>query len=69
MPATTAVGVARTIAKYSRVLRKEKKIVVEGVNKVYKHVRPNQRNPKGGRLSIVAIHVSNVLLVNPELGH
>lgn len=62
-------GSARTIAKVLRVLRKEEKIVVEGVNKVYKHVRPNQRNPKGGRLSMeMPIHVSNVLLVNPELG-
>jgi len=27
------------------------KIVVEGVNRVYKHVRRSQRNPQGGRLS------------------
>lgn len=45
------------------------KIVVEGVNKVYKHVRPSQRNPKGGRLSKeMPIDVSNVLLYNPDLG-
>jgi large subunit ribosomal protein L24 len=62
-------GNTRTIGKVLRVLRAENKVVVEGVNKVYKHVRPSQRNPKGGRLSKeMPIHVSNVLLVNPDLG-
>ena len=27
------------------------KLVVEGVNRVYKHVRRSQKNPQGGRLS------------------
>jgi large subunit ribosomal protein L24 len=45
------------------------RIVVEGVNRVYKHVRPSQRNPKGGRLQVeTPIHHSNVMLVNPDLG-
>ena len=38
-------------AKRGRVLRiisKSNKIVVEGVNRVYKHVKPNRRNPQGG---------------------
>lgn len=62
-------GSSRTIAKVLRVLREDNKIIVEGVNKVYKHVRPSQRNPKGGRLSReMPIHVSNVLLVNPDIG-
>ena len=26
------------------------KVVVEGINMVYKHVKPSQRNPQGGRL-------------------
>src|SRR5882724_1086949 len=45
------------------VLRKKGKIVVEGVNRVYKHVKPNRRNPQGGRLSKeMPISRSNVLL-------
>ena len=37
------------------------KIVVEGVNRVYKHLRPSQKNPQGGRLSKeMPIDVSNV---------
>jgi large subunit ribosomal protein L24 len=46
-----------------RVLADEDRIVVEGVNLVYKHVKPNRRNAQGGRLSKEApIAVSNVLL-------
>ena len=59
----------RTIAKVLRVITETNKVVVEGVNKVYKHIKPNQRNPRGGRLSKeMPIHVSNVLLLNPDLG-
>ncbi|MGH7136097.1 MAG: 50S ribosomal protein L24 [Pirellulales bacterium] len=43
------------------------KLVVEGVNRVYKHVRRSQRNPQGGRLSKeMPVQVSNVLLVCPS---
>src|SRR5262245_30138009 len=46
-----------------RVLASENKVVVEGVNRVYKHVKPSRRNPQGGRLSReMPIHASNVLL-------
>ena len=40
-----------TSAKVLRVNRKAGKLVVEGVNRVYKHVRRSQKNPQGGRLS------------------
>ena len=40
------------------------KVVVEGMNRVYKHVRRSQRNPQGGRLSKeMPIFASNVLVV------
>ena len=46
-----------------RVLPARNKIVVEGVNRVYKHLRPSQKNPQGGRLSKeMPIDVSNVML-------
>jgi large subunit ribosomal protein L24 len=52
--------------KVLRVLVSENKVVVEGVNRVYKHVKPNRRNPQGGRLSKeMPISVSNVLLWCP----
>lgn len=52
-----------------RVMLDEDRIVVEGVNRVFRHVRPSQRNPRGGRVSKeMPIHVSNVMLVNSENG-
>jgi large subunit ribosomal protein L24 len=50
-----------------RVLHEEGKLVVEGVNLVYKHLKPNRRNMQGGRLSKeMPIDVSNVLLYCPN---
>jgi large subunit ribosomal protein L24 len=55
--------------KVLRVSRKDNKLVVEGVNRVYKHVRRSQRNPQGGRLSKeMPISISNVLLVCESCG-
>ncbi|MEX2027438.1 MAG: 50S ribosomal protein L24 [Pirellulaceae bacterium] len=40
------------------------KVTIEGVNKVFKHVRKSQKNPQGGRLNKeMPIQISNVLLV------
>jgi large subunit ribosomal protein L24 len=53
--------------KVLRVDHSAGKVVVEGVNKVYKHVRRSQRNPQGGRLSKeMPVRLSNVLLVCPR---
>lgn len=56
--------------KRGRVLsvqRKKNKITVEGINRVYKHVKPNRRNPQGGRLSKeMPIDASNAALIDPQ---
>jgi len=45
------------------------RLVVEGVNRVYRHVRRSQKNPQGGRLSKeLPINASNVLLVCSACG-
>jgi large subunit ribosomal protein L24 len=45
------------------------KLVVEGVNRVYRHIKRSQKNPQGGRLSKeMPIDVSNVLLVCAACG-
>lgn len=55
--------------KVLRVDRDRGWVVVEGVNMVYRHVRPTRRNPQGGRLQKEApIHASNVLTVDPKIG-
>ena len=44
-----------------QILRKENRIVVEGVNMVTKHIKPSQADPEGGIVTREApIHVSNV---------
>ncbi|MCX7702882.1 MAG: 50S ribosomal protein L24 [Planctomycetota bacterium] len=46
-----------------RVHPKEGRVVVEGVNLVYKHVRKSQKHPQGGRIRKEApLDVSNVML-------
>ena len=55
--------------KVLRVLPDEGKVVVEGINRVYKHVKARQsrRNPQGGRLSKeMPINASNVQLYCPS---
>jgi large subunit ribosomal protein L24 len=43
------------------------KLIVEGVNRVYKHMKPSRRNQQGGRLSKeMPIAVSNVALIDPQ---
>ena len=52
-----------------KVDRTKGKVVVEGLNRVYKHVKRSQRNPQGGRLSKEAfIDVSKVMIVCPTTG-
>ena len=49
--------------KVLRALPEKGKVVVEGVNRVYKHLKPSAKNQQGGRLSKeMPIDVSNVLL-------
>ena len=54
---------ARTTARVLSVLPREGKVVVEGINRVYKHLKPSRQNPQGGRLSKeMPIDASNVML-------
>lgn len=54
---------ARTTARVLRVLPEKRKVVVEGVNKVYRHLKPSRMNAQGGRLSKeMPVACSNVLL-------
>jgi large subunit ribosomal protein L24 len=55
-----------TRGKILRVLRSRGKIVVEGVNRVYRHLKPSRKNPQGGRLSKeMPIDASNVAFIDP----
>jgi len=55
--------------KVLRIDPKHGVVLVEGVNMVFRHVRPTQRNPQGGRVQKEApIHVSNVLPYDSSAG-
>ncbi len=55
--------------KVLEVLRDKDRVIVEGVNVVSKHTKPNAKNPQGGIVKQEAgIHISNVQLVDPKSG-
>lgn len=55
--------------KILRVLPKENKVIVEGLNIVKKNQRPRKSGEKGQIISIaMPIHVSNVMILDPKTG-
>lgn len=55
--------------KVIKVDRANNKLIVEGLNKIFKHVKKSQRNPQGGRLSRESfVDASKVMLVCPKTG-
>jgi large subunit ribosomal protein L24 len=52
-----------------RVMPKEERVLVEGVNMVKRHTKPDMANPQGGVIAKeAAIHISNVALRDPKTG-
>lgn len=53
--------------KILKVLRKENRVIVDGVNIITKHLKPSNINPEGGVVKTEGkIHASNVMLVDPK---
>jgi large subunit ribosomal protein L24 len=51
----------------TKVLPKESRVVVAGLNMVQRHTRPSQGDPQGGiKNKEAAIHVSNVAVVDSK---
>lgn len=51
------------------VLPEKRRVIVEGVNVVTKHIKPSAAKPEGGlEKTEAAIHISNVMLVDPSTG-
>ncbi len=51
------------------VNRDKEKALVEGVNMVSKHTKPNSKSPQGGIIKKEApVHLSNLMLVDPTSG-
>ena len=52
--------------KVLTVFPEKDRVIVEGVNMVSKHTKPNSKNPQGGIVKQEAsIHISNVNLIDP----
>jgi large subunit ribosomal protein L24 len=55
--------------KVIEVLIAKSRAIVEGVNMVSKHSKPNAANPQGGITKMEAsIHISNIMVVDPKSG-
>ena len=55
--------------KVLEILTDKNRAIVEGVNIVSKHTKPNAKNPQGGIVKQEAgIHISNLQLIDPAKG-
>lgn len=52
-----------------RVEPEKNRVVIEGINRRKRHMKPSQTNPEGGIVEFEApVHVSNVMLIDPRSG-
>lgn len=52
-----------------QVLVKANRAIVEGVNMVSKHTKPNAKNPQGGvEKKEASVHISNLNVIDPKSG-
>lgn len=67
---TVYVNAGEDKGKTGRVLKvlvKEQRAIVEGINMVTKSTKPNAQHPQGGRIEQeAAIHISNLNPVDPD---
>lgn len=69
---TVFVNAGENKGKTGRVLKvlvKDNRAIVEGINMVSKHTKPSAKNPQGGIVKQEApIHISNLNVVDPKTG-
>jgi len=69
---TVFVNSGESKGQKGRVLevnRTTDRAIVEGVNMIKKHTKPNAKNPDGGIVEQEApIHISNLMVVDPSTG-
>ncbi len=55
--------------KVLEIITKKDRAIVEGINMVSKHTKPNAKHPQGGIIKMEAgIHISNLQVVDPSKG-
>ena len=56
-------------AVFWKLTEKKNRAIVEGVNMVSKHTKPNAKAPQGGIIKKEApVHISNLMLIDPASG-
>ncbi|MCK5729786.1 MAG: 50S ribosomal protein L24 [Draconibacterium sp.] len=69
---TVVVNTGNNKGQKGRVLEvfvKTNRAIVEGVNMMKKHTKPNAESPQGGIIEKEAsVHISNLMLVDPKSG-
>lgn len=69
---TVVVNTGESKDQQGRVLevyRKTRRALVEGVNMISKHTKPDAQNPQGGIVRKESpIHISNLMLIDPASG-
>ena len=57
------------IGEVVAVLPRSNQVVVQGINKVKRHIKPSQKQPKGGIIEISKpLDVSKVMVIDPSSG-
>ncbi len=55
------------VGEVMSVRPKTNKVLVQGINRVYRHLRPSRQHPQGGRIQKeMPINISNVLPLDPK---
>ena len=55
--------------KVLEILKKNQRAIIEGINMISKHTKPNSANPQGGIIKKEApVHISNLLNIDPSSG-
>jgi large subunit ribosomal protein L24 len=69
---TVVVNTGNSKGQKGRVLEvftKTNRAIVEGVNMIKKHTKPNAESPQGGIVEKEApVHISNLMIVDPKSG-
>lgn len=59
----------RKTGKVLEINLKDERVLVEGINRVWKHLRKSERNPQGGRIQKESpLHISKVMPIDPTTG-
>lgn len=55
--------------KVLQIITEKNRVIIEGLNKVKRHVKPTANQPQGGIIEKEAgVHISNLMLIDPTTG-